>query len=295
MLDEAKPHISARLRGRESGGQDGHLWISRPLKPAISYALLTTVFLSGCTSLSGVNDGNLSKCPVTDLTKNHQPFDASARKVLEKLINSGTNIRKGLVDDTAFVRLRKQGTPLASQEEYNSAPGAKAHSTSPWACVKDTRTDLIWEVKTNDQLLRDKHWTYTWYQPTLVDKADYAGRAHGGTCFEGNGCDTQAYVAAVNAEKLCGYDDWRLPRIFELHTLLNATENCPGTCIDQRYFPNAAKGGYWSASPFEEFICYAWGVDFELGDASGAHKNTPLFIRLVRGKWLNSSNNSEKY
>ena len=269
------------------GSKDNLLWSRRPLKPAISYALLAIALLSGCTSLSGVNDDNLTMCPVTDSAKNHQPFDASARKVLQKLILSSTNTSKGSMDDTALVRLSKQGTPLTGQhEDYDSAP---------WACVKDTRTDLTWEVKTNDQSLGDKHWAYTWYEPALVDKTGYAGKAHGGTCFEDNGCDTQAYIVAVNAEKLCGYDDWRLPRIFELHTLLNAKENCPGTCIDQRYFPNAAKGGYWSASPFEEFICYAWGVNFELGGASGAHKNTPLFIRLVRGKWLNSPNSSEKH
>jgi len=131
-------------------------------------------------------------CPVTDSAKNHQPFDASARKVLQKLILSSTNTSKGSMDDTALVRLSKQGTPLTGQhEDYDSAP---------WACVKDTRTDLTWEVKTNDQSLGDKHWAYTWYEPALVDKTGYAGKAHGGTCFEGNGCDTRAYVAAVNAE-----------------------------------------------------------------------------------------------
>lgn len=288
MSGETRPHLSARCRESETGGRDSPLWTSRrPFKPAIGYALLATALLSGCTSLSGVNDDNLTMCPVTDSAKHHQPFDVSAREVLQKLINSGANTHKGSMDSTTFVRLSKQGTPLTSQHG--------GYDSTPWACVKDTRTDLTWEIKTNDQLLRDKHWTYTWYQPALVDKTGYAGKAHGGTCFEDNGCDTQAYVAAVNAKKLCGYDDWRLPHIFELHTLLNAKENCPGTCIDQRYFPNAAKGGYWSASPFKGFICYAWGVDFELGDASGAHKNTPLFIRLVRGKWLNSSNNFEKH
>ncbi len=91
---------------------------------------------------------------------------------------------------------------------------------------------------------------------------------------------------AVNATRLCGHDDWRLPQAFELHSLLEPRKNCPGTCIDQGYFPNTASGGYWSSSPFDGFACHAWGIYFELGDASGANKNTPLHVRLVRGKWL---------
>jgi len=266
-------------------------------KSTITYSLLATsllaTVLSGCAYLTETNDNSIANCPVTELPTDRQPFDLSARKIMQQLIKRDTRANKDATDNTTFVRLNAQGTPLTTkQAEYNRAPWAKDYRTVPWSCIKDNRTGLIWEVKTNDQFLRDNHWTYTWSEPTQVGKGGYAGKTNGGKC-KGSACDTQAYVAAVNAEKLCGHDDWRLPHIVELHTLLNRKDNCPGTCIEQRYFPNAAIGGYWSSSPFEEFICYAWGLDFELADASGAHKNTPLFIRLVRGKWPATSDDSE--
>ncbi|NOX93120.1 MAG: DUF1566 domain-containing protein [Gammaproteobacteria bacterium] len=263
-------------------------------KSAITISLFVTA-LSGCAYFTKTDDSNLANCPVADLPKDRQPFDASARKNLEQLIASGRNASENSAENPAFVRLDKQGIPLNNQHtKYNDTPEGKDHGTLPWACVKDSRTGLTWEVKTNDQSLRNKHWTYTWYEPTHAGKNSYAGKANGGQCRDESSCDTQTYVAAINAGKLCGFDDWRLPHVFELQTLLNRKDNCPGTCIDQHYFPNAAQGGYWSSSPFEGFMCYAWGVDFELADASGAYKNTPLFIRLVRGQWPTSSAHPEQ-
>lgn len=242
---------------------------------------LLAIALSGCTSFTTTKDDNRASCPTTDLPDTRQPFDSTAQKRLQQLIERSAS--RHTQADNAFVRLDKQGTPSHSRTD----------DVVPWACVKDRRTGFVWEVKSSDESLRDRRWTYTWYEPTQVGGHSYTGKANGGKCLGGNACDTQAYVAAINAEKLCGYSDWRLPRIFELHTLLNRKDNCPGTCIDPQYFPNTAKGGYWSSSPFKGYICYAWGVDFKLGSASGAYKNTPLFIRLVRGKWLTSISDSE--
>ena len=258
-------------------------------RSTIIFFPLLAVTLSGCAYFTETDDSPVN-CPVAGLPKNHPPFNSAAQKRLEQLIKRANNTSKDSPERTVFVRLNKQGTPLTG---HNNAPGTVEFRTAPWPCVKDRRTGLTWESKTNDLSLHDKRWTYTWYEPTQISKGNYAGKTNGGKCPEGNDCDTQAYVAAVNAKKLCGYEDWRLPNIFELHTLLNRKDNCPGTCTDKHYFPNTAKGGYWSSSPFEKFICYAWGVDFELGDASGAHKDTPLYIRLVRGEMSGSVNNPE--
>ena len=36
-------------------------------------------------------------------------------------------------------------------------------NAATWACVRDNVTGLMWEVKSDDNGLRDKDWTYTWY------------------------------------------------------------------------------------------------------------------------------------
>jgi len=263
-------------------------------KPVATFSVLATV-LSGCTYFTKTVDSQVN-CPTNDLPQNHQPLDLSAQNNLQQLIRRAAGDQDS-ADDIVFVRLNAQGATLTAQQaQYDSAPQDKDYSTVPWSCVKDSRTGLTWEVKTNDQLLRDKYWTYTWLDTTRTDKdgkTGYAGEVNGGKCLTGSACDTRAYVTAINAKKLCGYNDWRLPRVDELHTLLNREDNCPGTCIDQDYFPNAARGGYWSSSPVKGFVCYAWGLDFELGNASGAYKNTPLFIRLVRGTSTPLSGHSE--
>lgn len=250
---------------------------------------LLAVGLSGCALFTDPAGDEQAPCPTAKLPENRQPFDFVARKSLQKLVERNANSDKGDTDKNRFVRLGEQGTPLSQQQaKYDSAAWARDDSKVPWACVKDNRTGLSWEVKRNDLSLQDRHWTYTWYDASLTDGREYAGQANGGKCLGGSGCDTQAYVDAVNARGLCGHDDWRLPQAFELATLLDRRIDCPGSCIDQRYFPNTVKGGYWTSSPFDEFICYAWAVDFELGDTTGAHKNTPLHVRLVRGNWLKS-------
>ncbi len=252
-------------------------FITRRARVVASLFLLAGL-LSGCSSLMGTPDDKPVMCPSMDLPANQQPFDTLARRQLQSLIDRNINTPGTAAENQIFVRLNDHGDAWQGND-----------AAAPWACVRDKRTNLVWEVKTDDPSLRGQQWTYSWYEPASVGAQDYAGKANGGKCYSESyiksACDTQAYVAAINAVGLCGYSDWRLPSNVELHTLLDRNENCPGTCIDLRAFPNTAKGGYWSSSQFGEYTCYAWGVDFELGDASGANKNTPLFVRLVRGKW----------
>lgn len=125
-----------------------------------------------------------------------------------------------------------------------------------WGCTHDNITGLTWEVKTDDNGLRDKDWGYSWYNSDPTTNGGYAGTADGGdSCYNSSRCDTEKFVADVNARGLCGYSDWRLPSIRELETLVKLTyqePSAPGPNIDTYYFPNTyANYGmfYWSATP----------------------------------------------
>ena len=52
---------------------------------------------------------------------------------------------------------------------------ALAASAATWSCVRDNVTGLIWEAKTDDGGLRDKDWTYTWYNPDPATNGGSAG------------------------------------------------------------------------------------------------------------------------
>jgi hypothetical protein len=44
-----------------------------------------------------------------------------------------------------------------------------------WGCTRDNKTKLIWEIKNDYKGLRDKDWTYTWYEPDMSQNSGYPG------------------------------------------------------------------------------------------------------------------------
>ena len=151
-----------------------------------------------------------------------------------------------------------------------------------WDCVRDNVTGLVWEIKTDDGGLRDRDHTYSWYEPRTDRNGGNAGTQDGGSC-SGSACDTAAYVAAVNAQGLCGFTDWRLPARLELDSLVDLSVAYPGPTIDTDYFPETQSNWFWSASPYAGNSYYAWGVDFGYGSGYGANESSALFVRLARG------------
>ncbi|MBP8289539.1 MAG: DUF1566 domain-containing protein, partial [Chromatiaceae bacterium] len=108
---------------------------------------------------------------------------------------------------------------------------ALAASAGAWSCVRDNVTGLTWEVKTDDGGLRDKDWTYTWYNPDPATNGGSSGRPDPGTgeenyansnsCQDPARCDTAKFVADVNQASLCGDGDWRLPTVEELLSIVD--------------------------------------------------------------------------
>jgi len=157
-----------------------------------------------------------------------------------------------------------------------------ADSATTWSCVKDNVTGLIWEVKTDNEPpdLRDKDWTYTWYNTNISTNGGSAGTANGGACYDTSNCDTEKYVQQVNTQGLCGANDWRLPLKKELVTLLVLDRT--NAAIDSNYFPNTNSSAYWSASSSAKDLNDAWFVYFYHGGSSFNYKTYDWYVRLVR-------------
>lgn len=98
-----------------------------------------------------------------------------------------------------FTKISNTGNALPASA--NLGGGA-----NDWACTRDNVTGLIWEVKVSDAShLRDMNHTYTWY---MTDSSNgNADTANGGTCKDAGRCDTEKFVADVNAASLCGHND----------------------------------------------------------------------------------------
>jgi hypothetical protein len=170
---------------------------------------------------------------------------------------------------TRYQRLDRDGEPVTADE--------------PWSCVRDNRSKLVWEVKTDDGGLHDARYQYSWFDPSLDRNA---GVRNGGRCGGGVDCDTHAYQAALNRQRFCGLDDWRLPSKQELQTLVVLGNQGGKATIDRKYFPGTAASWYWTASANETRPDYAWYVLFRNGIPLNDLKERPKHLRLVSGTRL---------
>ena len=140
---------------------------------------------------------------------------------------------------TGYSKIANDGSLLPDDANLGVKP-------EDWACTKDNKTGLIWEVKTAFGGLRDWRYSYSWYKPE-GDNGGNAGYQNNGVkdyCtfpsdeFSGGSeCNTYAFTNAVNKQGLCGAKDWRLPNNEELKGLVY--------CSDDKY-NTLAEGSYGS-------------------------------------------------
>ncbi len=158
-------------------------------------------------------------------------------------------------------------------------PTTPSSGATPHPCVRDNVTGLIWEVKSDDGGLRDKDHTYTWYDSSAP--LGNPGTASGGSCYQSGRCDTEKYVADLNAAGLCGYSDWRMPTVKELEGIADLSRSNPA--IDTGWFPNTPSSYFWSGTPHTNGNTGVWVVRFGYGRADNDYKWKASSSRLVRG------------
>lgn len=185
-----------------------------------------------------------------------------------------------------FTKLGADGKPLAIQQ-VDWQMGGKEADGSHWRCVKDNHTGLIWEVKQDDPAeLGYGQYSYSWYNPNPLLNGGFAGNRSTELCG-GIACDTEAFTAAMNQQKLCGFTHWRLPKVAELMSLVWGDRQ--SLAIDNAYFPNTPNSHFWTSQSFAPLDTSAWYVYFSDGSPSNTLKATPMHIRLVHDSEFNKS------
>lgn len=162
-----------------------------------------------------------------------------------------------------------------------------------WHCVLDEITGLAWEVKQpgdgvyGNRGLHDADDVFTWYNPNKSANGgaigDWNRRYAQCTGYvEGQPttyCNIEEFVSRVNRRGFCGFNDWRLPTLTELASLVNFGRTSPA--VDTAYFPNT-KGFYWSHSPDAKLEERAWAVNFQFGYSAPMPRDNGHHVRLVR-------------
>ena len=133
------------------------------------------------------------------------------------------------------------------------------------AVVRDTCTNLVWQRVPRNQ-------RFTW---------------------------SEALAFALE-ETLGGFDDWRVPNVHELLSLVHYGRDRPalhpvfdfGSGSDDDVGSVGNNEDYWSSTTAHEFIgsvrTHAWHVNFIHGDHSSFEKSRALAVRVVRGGSLPS-------
>ena len=93
----------------------------------------------------------------------------------------------------------------------------------------------------------------------------------------------QAAIDAMNASGYCGYNDWRLPNVNELASMVNQGESNSATWLNGNGFSNVRASNYWSSTTYATSTSLAWYVNMNGGLVGRYNQTTSYRIWPVRG------------
>ena len=168
--------------------------------------------------------------------------------------------------------------PVAVPDDGTVEAGATlSYTDNGDGTITDNNTGLTWEKKSDDGGLHDKDSAFPWSgngsQDTVWDWLDDVN-AEGGTGF-------------------AGYNDWRMPNLKELQSLVHFERSSPMTST--AFHNNCGAGAtvltgsctlvevYWTSTTRAQYPTKAWSVSFTDGTLPTQDKTLALRVRAVRG------------
>ncbi|MBC8212864.1 MAG: DUF1566 domain-containing protein [Gammaproteobacteria bacterium] len=95
--------------------------------------------------------------------------------------------------------------------------------------------------------------------------------------------DWAGAINSVSRITLAGFDDWRLPTLKELRTLVE--QRCKEPSINSRIFPETSPAPFWTLDSYLDNHEYAWRISFDDGNENADLKFINSYrVRMVRGQ-----------
>ncbi len=99
-------------------------------------------------------------------------------------------------------------------------------------------------------------------------------------CNNSNTLNWAAAIVYAEALNFAGFDDWRLPNVKELFSIIDFSQNTPA--IDADYLPNTSSTQYWTSTSYDWDPQLAWTIDFIDGETVAKLKIGTKKLRCVR-------------
>jgi hypothetical protein len=177
--------------------------------------------------------------------------------------------------------------------------------TKSWDCVLDEVSGLLWEIKKDmdgaygNRGLHDGDDIFTWYNPNQTTNGGLLGdwNSESKQCAgykagqPATYCNMEEFTLRVNQQGLCGFNDWRVPTVTELATLIHYGRSYPA--VDADYFPHMQKAQFlWSSTPSAGAQNAAWALSAQYGFTVPLRYTDNYRVVLVRN-WTEKSATKE--
>lgn len=119
----------------------------------------------------------------------------------------------------------------------------------------------------------------------FVKKGDVVHDSERKLMWQDNGAVESKEVHYGEAKTYCKklslaeHDDWRLPTVHELQSIVDLTRYEPAI---QRGFHFVASESYWSSTLYADDKDRAWNVDFKSGSTQNSRHSYAFYVRCVR-------------
>jgi hypothetical protein len=132
-----------------------------------------------------------------------------------------------------------------------------------------------------DKVVEDANYNLMWMQTTADTNNDavISGDDRISWTNAKSYCDNLSYA---------GYDDWKLPDMFQLSLILNYGKSFPA--VDNTTF-QCESSNYWTATENSMKNDWAWYIDFSSGTTYSLHKSSTFYVRCVRDDSCNKTFN----